>query len=481
MPEFVNPKAFDLGSRMELMVDDALIRKCRNLQFRQHPPRRENIVWQCDRPWESPTCGYFTAIQDAGVIRLYYRGGTDELTCYAESQDGIHFTKPELHLYSFEGSRMNNIVFQGDETNSFASHNFAPFLDQNPGALPSQRYKALGGHRLKDGTGRALFAFCSEDGLHWRKLREEPVFREGQFDSLNVPFWDAHAGVYRCYHRIWIHPDGSVPPGGLPVNKGLRGIQSVVSRDFIHWENSQPNRYAAHLPVEEFYTNATSSAPGAPHFLFSFPMRFVKGRKKVPEHSHDGVSDVVMMSSRDGHFWNRVTADAFIPPGLDQDNWTDRSSMTATGIVRISEEEQAIYVSEHYRHEDNRLRRHGFPRDRYVALEAGDEPGECVTHPLTFRGNQLLVNCRTSAAGWLKVEIQDEQGEPMPGFAMDQALEWYGDELDGRIAWQEQKDVASLEGKRIRLRVAMSQAKWYAFRFATLSTDSTSTFPSVES
>jgi hypothetical protein len=32
------------------------------------------------------------------------------LTCYAESRDGITWTKPKLGLFEFEGSMENNII-----------------------------------------------------------------------------------------------------------------------------------------------------------------------------------------------------------------------------------------------------------------------------------------------------------------------------------------------------------------------------------
>jgi hypothetical protein len=35
-----------------------------------------------------------------------------------------------------------------------------------------------------------LIALASPDGLHWHKMREEPVLTEGPFDTLNIPFWD---------------------------------------------------------------------------------------------------------------------------------------------------------------------------------------------------------------------------------------------------------------------------------------------------
>ena len=51
---------------------------------------------------------------------MYYRGahwdeakkapGHPELTCYAESKDGVQWIKPKLAQFEFDGSKENNIV-----------------------------------------------------------------------------------------------------------------------------------------------------------------------------------------------------------------------------------------------------------------------------------------------------------------------------------------------------------------------------------
>ena len=102
------------------------------------------------------------------------------MTCYAESKDGIHWSKPELGLFEFGGSKRNNIVWSGVGT-----HNFAPFKDANPSCKPEQRYKALALGNI------GLLAFQSPDGVHWSLVQNEPVITKGAFDSQNLAFWDS--------------------------------------------------------------------------------------------------------------------------------------------------------------------------------------------------------------------------------------------------------------------------------------------------
>ena len=80
---------------------------------------------------------------------MYYKSWTmPEVTgkagglviAYAESRDGLTFTKPELGLHEVNGSKQNNVIWTGVGT-----HNFAPFLDARADCPKESRFKALGG------------------------------------------------------------------------------------------------------------------------------------------------------------------------------------------------------------------------------------------------------------------------------------------------------------------------------------------------
>ncbi len=84
--------------------------------------------------------------------------------------------------------------------------------------------------------------------------------------------------------------------------------------------------------------------------------------------------------------------------------------MTANGIVVTGEGEWSLYISEHYRHDDHRIRRltvrkQGFPR--CTAMRRG---GSFTTKPLVVGGRKLFLNYATSAAGSVGIEVLDEAG-----------------------------------------------------------------------
>ncbi len=440
----------DLAQRWELFIDDHLIAKKDRLTLKLHQPVKREIVLTTDQPWEGHTCAYFSVLQDKDKVLMYYRGssgGSDhsdaQVTCVAESTDGIHFTRPRLNLIEAGGTTANNVVWRGVE-----SHNFSPFLDTNPACPPEQRFKALGGVKQpgknwhQGETPGGLYAFASADGVHWKKMRDTPVITKGAFDSQNLAFYDTTRSRYTCFSRIFI-------------NK-VRAVQSNHSPDFLTWTEPVPHTYAEGVPWEHFYTSATVPCPTAPHLFLSFPKRFITTRHKVPEHKDKGVSDAVFMSSRDGVHWDRPFLEAWVRPGPDLQNWTDRNNMTANGIVVTGPGEWSLYISEHYRHPDHRIRRLTVRKQGFASIHADAKGGSITTKPLRATGSRLLLNYATSAAGSLTIEALDQTGSVVATSA-----ELYGDEFEAPAL-----DLTKHSGQTITLRVTMNDADLYALRFA---------------
>ncbi len=107
------------------------------------------------------------------------------------------------------------------------------------------------------------------------------------------------------------------------------------------------------------------------------------------------------------------------------------------------------------------MRRQGF-----ASLHAGAQSGEFTTPPLVFSGQKLQLNYATSATGSVRVELQDESGRPLPGFALTDMPELFGDEFDAIAKWKTGTSLAALRGQTVRLRVQLKDADLYALRFA---------------
>ena len=103
--------------------------------------------------------------------------------------------------------------------------------------------------------------------------------------------------------------------------------------------------------------------------------------------------------------------------------------------------------------------------DGFVSVNAPYDGGEMVTKPFTFTGTELEINYRTGVSGFVRVEIQDEAGIPIPGYTLADCPEIIGDEIMRVVAWKGGADVAQLAGQLVRLRFAMKDADLYSFKF----------------
>lgn len=454
--------AIDIASRRELFVDRYLIdRLDGEARLKLHPPKREEVVFQVEGALENACSGvYNVLVEHEGRYLLYYRGhypiGGDrgdesrqQTANVAFSENGLHFTRPELGIFDLGDGGRNNVVWQGIQ-----SHNLVAFRDHNPACAEDERFKAVGG------TGKdSLYALYSPDGLHWRLAQEAPLAVHGAFDSANVPLWDGVIGKYRLFSRFFQDGRG-------------RAIQSCTSDDFIHWTEPVPHEYEEDAPVEQFYTNATTPVPGAEHILLSFPMRYVAERTTPVEDisamdypgtgtpGMAGMTDAVMMSSRDGMHWRRPFPEAWVRAGLDERNWTHRNNCPAIGILPRRDDEWSMYISEHYGWPDNRLRRLSLRPWGFASVSAGRRGGSLVTQPLVFTGRKLCINFSTSAVGSVAVEIQQPDGRPVAGMTPV-----YGDRLDAPVSWTDGADLSALAGRPVRLRVDLVDADLFSLRF----------------
>ena len=455
-----NGESTSIGTDRQLFVDDYWIDEASGVQRRLHSPVVREVAIASEKPWEGGGVCYMITFPDDGKIRAWYRcdptlEGTDHLsiTAYAESADGIHWEKPALGAVEFEGSTDNNLVWTGPGIN------FAPFRDGNPEAPDEERYKAIVRDR------RVLIALASADGIHWRKMQDEPVLTDPPFDTLNIPFWDIWRNEYVIYTR---GVGGTV---GSFIG-GVRWIRRATSKDFINW-TPQVVIDAGDAPFEHLYTNSCVQYERAPGTYLMFSSRFVVDRTPDPDWpGGNGVSDVVFMSSRDGINFDRSFMEAFVRPGLDRGNWHERGIYMERGILQTSPEEISLFGMEHKDLPTMRIRRYTLRTDGFVSVNGGYAGGEFTTRTFEFAGNELEVNYSTSAVGSVRVEIQDAEGRPQRGFAMDDCPEKFGDEIEGVLTWKSGSDLGALAGSPVRLRFALKDADLYAFRFRTRSSPS---------
>ncbi len=518
----------EIGSRLELMVDDFLIARLSGgavLRLNRPVPREVSLV--TDRPWEGNSCTSFAIFQDDDIYRMYYLGrqfitteaGLDEaphpdFVCYAESIDGISWERPDLGLVEFNGSSKNNIILSSSDS-ACPVRAFTPFKDTNPAVAADARYKAwaIRSPRLDGSAPRpghspevpdGLHALKSADGFRWTSMCEGPVIADGLLDSQNLAFWDSVRGEYRDYHRneFRIEKTGEEPYGAHvragATGAGVRGsrygrdLRTSTSNDFVNWSEPDYVDYTQGR-FDEIYNNAIVPYFRAPHIFVGFPTRYIdygwseavedlpeleerQLRAGVSERYGSALTDAMFMSSRDGHTFN-LWQESFIRPELrPQDSWVYGDAFPGWGIVTTpspfdgAPDELSIYVSEGYwRGESMNLRRFTLRVDGFASVQAPLSGGELITKPLIFAGNCVQINFSASAAGSVQVEIlRDQMDEPIAGFSLDDCVELLGDDIERVVRWSGGSDVSSLEGVPVRLRFVLRDADLYAFRFVEM-------------
>ena len=142
------------------------------------------------------------------------------------------------------------------------------------------------------------------------------------------------------------------------------------------------------------------------------------------------------MTSRGGNVYDRTFMEGFIRPGIGPENWVSRTNYPALGIVQTGPHEMSFYTNCNYGQPTACLRRYSMRLDGFASVRAPYEGGEMVTQPLTFTGKRLSLNFATSAAGGVRVEIQDAAGQPIPGYTLDESIELIGNEIDRTVSWK---------------------------------------------
>ena len=137
-----------------LFLDPSFVTDASGAALHVNPPQRREVVIKADRPWEQLMITfYLTVFEEQGRLRMWYvcrDKANRPNVAYAESADGVQWTKPNLGIVDRDGSRDNNLV-------GLSSLEGVVFRD--PKALDAERY-AYVTHLWTEGMVR----FHSPDG-----------------------------------------------------------------------------------------------------------------------------------------------------------------------------------------------------------------------------------------------------------------------------------------------------------------------------
>ena len=445
LPEIKYP--IEVGREKQLFVDDVVIESMRDVTRTQHEATKhpKNPLVIPDKPWEGPSVLlYGSAIKDprmGGKFRMWYLAwgrhwDLPSYICYAESKDGIEWTKPNLGLMKdSKGSKDNNIVMPG--------HSDITVLYDPVDPNPAYRYKSM--NRYHGHTG-----FTSPDGIHWKQGKR---LIEQAYDCSTVA-WD---------------PVGHKWMASLKISRqGKRSRGYAESRDFFNWTDSYLMLHTddKDLPKDQIYGM----------IVFRYESLYMGLLRMY----HVGTSykvDIQIASSRNGKHWDRMFRKPIIPTGetLGGWDWGNNSPSTAPPF-RVGDELWIYYSGRKNTHSDagqnpklgerewqTAIGLATIRLDGFVSVDGGASEGSLTTKPLQLKGQSLYVNA-DAAGGQLTAEVIDAAtGDVIGAFTKAGCNAVTGGSVKQKVSWSGAANLSSVRNRPVRLRFNLKNAKLYAF------------------
>ena len=382
---------------------------------------------------------YGTVIPFENELRIWYmaRGSLDPLAnlyrlCYATSEDGRKWEKPDLGLVEYDGSRANNAV---DLLNGECDLATVPMIFDPEDPDPDRRFKiAFQAGRY---SGKVAVA-CSPDGLRWKESPDNP--RTGNMEQTGLI---RHNGCY--------YVNGH---GGLHYAL-VRNLVTYASYDFENWTQSTCLGFQRdRLPAEASFQQTQGVAGEQVHLGAGLWDRgsVILGVTDL-WHGHPSgdrrlvTMDLGLLISHDALHYKEPIPDFRLVPGYEELGWKmdfidkeddirphSRGPVLSHGQGMCNWKDETLLYYEVWNDGDVRLA--SWPRDRigyykiYDPEEYGlrgrpEVPRHCITCPIKPEGStsRVFVNADgLSNYSELTVEVLDERFRPVKGYSGDDCV-----------------------------------------------------------
>ena len=461
----MNTGLVTLNERREFVWDNFVVDTEKTTARRVlHSPVYRDDVLCFDEMWEGDTVSGINIMFMGGKYRMYYLSenkgknkfrGEYELgarVCYAESVDGINWTKPKYRLRKYHGTYDNNILLDSTDGDI---QSFQVIWDENfwSDNLPCYCGIAV----IFTDKGNELVGFESYDGLVFENSYK--ITDDGVFNSLCSAYWSKEINKYVCLF------DGCHMANG----KKISDIRIIYSEDLKTWTEPRIiNIYDENgMPGEDYplYTTCAQKYYRGTHLVVALPSAGI-------EDNGAGIScrtgllpaDCVFMFSRDSENWTRYD-DSFIAPGPEVNGLSRyEKCYPASGFAETSapfddaDKELSLYVVGGEDDEPQKLERYVMRVDGFISMRGDFNSAVLVTKPFIFKGDMLEINFSTSAKGGMHVTLTDNEGNSTTSTKI------LGNKTDRIIDFE--NGLRCFEGKPVVMTLELCDAEVYSFRFS---------------
>lgn len=512
-----NAGTADAMRARRLFLDDQHIGAMHNLIRQFHPATKHptNPLIVPDQPWErSMGHNSGTVLYADGKFKYWYQAFTLPGTCadtagtthaaYAESSDGVQWSKPELNVVRLQSGHPNNLVA--------TDAGWVNIVHDVHETEPARRYKLFTYSAGKPKPGArdgwmgvpgnwGWCAFFSPDGLHWQAHAENPVYTAAG-DVANLFGWDEARGEYVVYtrpipyqpppdeagpdadgvpsHRSGSHKDGPPVDDAMRRFPRRRLIGRATSADFLEWGSTRtvltPNAFDP--PATEFYGMAVFR-----YHMYYLGLVYVLRADPAEEHSRStGLMDTELVVSHDGVQWTRLGGQQpFIARG-PQGSFDMGMVGPNNGLVENDGKLWFYYngwTGEHW--ETKAYRRAQSPglwemgrlgsgtglaqlrQDGFISVDAGEDEGTLTTPLERLDRGCVVINATTAGpAGYVAAEVVARDGGAVPGFGPQECDRFAGDSVRHVLTWRGQQ-TNDLPAGAFALRFTMRQASLYSY------------------
>lgn len=485
------PDVIPIDVGRQLFVDDFLI-EYTNLERVFHSPEKHegNPILKPKTEVEMnqgycPTAAPFSdgCFYDPkeGHFKLYYMAGWFDGVALAISEDGMNWERPEFDVVPGTNLVLNVGDLRRDGVSVWLDH------DASDSAERFKMYywarKGAIGSKLKKQGG---FILTSRDGIHWDWRGETGETGDNSTMFYN-PFRKVWAFTMRKFGR-------AVPPwaGRHDWNGRPRG------RARSYWETddllSAVGEWSGHEPV--FWLGADKLDQRRPNYpegrvpqiykvdavgYESLMIGLIQPHYGPPNNdcARLGVpklTELQLAFSRDGFHWDRSNREAFIQATLEKGSWERAYIHSIGGVCNVVGDKLHFYYTA-FQGDESNLNSNSqwngmyanastglaiMRRDGFASMDADQGEGVLLTRPLKFSGIELFLNLNSSS-GEAKVEMCEEDGTAISGFANSDCRPISTNSVKHRVKWKGGKNLESIAGKPVRLKFTMTRSELYAF------------------
>lgn len=482
-----------VGLQKQLLVDDYVIAEKHNVTRVLGRVEKIGMVMEPSLPTDchptmpfpkdSPDTCYFEFARRLSVVwneydqkfQMLYRACGESYTGYAESTDGIHWSKPAIS----EDGNSNLITYRGKTSGTFyeAAFTIDPTL---PWGHP-EKYKAA------FNPGNVMCAIAhSADGIHWQGYNHGQSVTGRAADTFNQILWDPIGSRYMLLTRTDIGSTGGLTEdrasrvmahtGGNDLNAHPAAWETLVDLEVDDPENEKTPAGVAAIQMESMtiwpYENIYF---GLMHILTLGELTGAEGKIPVADPDARPEKDVIdfyIGTSRDGANFDKswiFARNPLIERGPDG-SFDKAMIQPASEIITRGDEHWIYYTGAYSQHHSpeaaSKPSMVGLAKmrlDGFICLEAKAETGTIITKPFQLLANRLEVNV-DAKDGWIKVELLDASGKEIADFSGNNAKIHHGvDELRLTPTWNSPDGLSQLKGKTIKLRFTLQNARLYAF------------------